>query len=309
MTFDVVIPTRDGRELLEGCLASLDQDERARVIVVDDGSGDDTITWLKSAHPEVRLVALAPALGRFSAVVNAGVRAGSGEAVVLLNNDVVCDPGFLDRLIAPLAADDAVGTVAAVMLKPGRTEIDSYGLEIDATGAGWPRLGGAAWPRTLDERWLLGPSGGAGAYRRSALDEVGLLDERMVAYQEDAELALRLRAGGWHAAGARDAVCVHLGGATFGRRSARQRWAAGWSRGFLLRRLRLGHPGMTARAIVTEAGVCAVDTLQQRDLAALRGRVAGWRHGGDPLPLPAELVNPEITFAAGLRRRRRDAAA
>ena len=133
----------------------------------------------------------------FAEVCNRGAAAGSGEVIVLLNNDVECRPDFLERLIAPLAGDPKVGAVASLMLQPGEAVIDSIGLCADVTLAAFPRLQGrpaelaaGAMPQ------LACPAGAAAAYRRSAWLEVGGLDEAMHAYMEEFDLGLRLRAGG-----------------------------------------------------------------------------------------------------------------
>jgi N-acetylglucosaminyl-diphospho-decaprenol L-rhamnosyltransferase len=310
---DVVIPTWNGWVPLERCLATLArQTAHANVTVVDNGSTDQTAARLAESHRDVRLVRLEANLG-FAAAVNRGIAAGSAPIVVLVNNDVECDPDFLERLTEPLRADARIGSAAGLLLVPGRATIDSYGLELDRTLAAFARFAGLPYPATrLDERHLAGPSGGAAAYRRRALEDVGGFDEAIFGYLEDAELALRLRAAGWACAGARDAVGVHLGSASFGLRSAWQVETAGASRGYLLRRygvLRSGL-GIAAQALVTEAGVALVDALRERRLAAIRGRLRGWRRAGHPRStLAAVAVNPEIGFRESLRRRRAALAA
>jgi N-acetylglucosaminyl-diphospho-decaprenol L-rhamnosyltransferase len=308
---DVVIPTWNGWAPLERCLATLGrQTVAARVIVVDNGSTDGTAE--RVAERGVELVRLEDNRG-FAAAVNRGIAEGSAPIVVLVNNDVECDPQFVERIAAPLRADEAVGSAAALLLFPGRETIDSYGLELDRTLAAFARFAGSPYPATpLDEHHLAGPSGGAAAYRRRALDEVGGFDEAIFAYLEDAELALRLSAAGWRCAGARDAVGVHLGSATFGVRSDWQVETAGASRGYLLRRygvLRSG-PRVAAQALLTEAGVALVDVARERRLAAARGRLRGWRRAGrDRVELAPVAVNPEIGFRESLRRRRAALAA
>ncbi len=64
------------------------------------------------------MVELGANLG-FSAACNRGVRSGGGDVVVLLNNDVFCPPDFIERLVAPLEDDDALGSVAALLVEPG----------------------------------------------------------------------------------------------------------------------------------------------------------------------------------------------
>ena len=80
--------------------------------------------------PEVEVITLAENRP-FAVATNAGTRAGSGGVIVLLNNDVDCRPDFLERLVAPLEADPAVGSVAALLIRPGEERIDSVGLTAD----------------------------------------------------------------------------------------------------------------------------------------------------------------------------------
>src|SRR5215207_7106377 len=87
VTPDVVIPTWNAADMLGRCLHAL-QEEPAAVIVVDNGSVDGTAERVWREFPGVVLVELPENVG-FGRAVSAGVRAGVGEAVVLINNDVV----------------------------------------------------------------------------------------------------------------------------------------------------------------------------------------------------------------------------
>jgi GT2 family glycosyltransferase len=306
-TVDVVIPTWNGRDLLERCLARLAaQTVEHRVIVVDNGSTDGTPLFVRDRFPTVHLVGLDRNYG-FAGGVNRGVAHGEAPVVVLVNNDVECDPHFLERLAAPLVADRRVGMVAALLLRPGRGVIDSYGLECDATLAAYQRFAGASYRGTpLHAANLLGPTGAAAAYRRDAFTAVGGLDERMFAYMEDVDLALRLRCLGWSAAGAPEAIGVHRGSATIGRRSRFQVEVAGASRAYMLRKYGvLGRDLPTAAwALAVESGVTVVETIAGRDLAAARGRLSGWRSvAGQHARIPKEAVNCELGLREGLRRR------
>lgn len=306
---DLVIPSLNGLELLRSCLAHLDtQEVPHRIYVVDNGSSDGTAEWLVEHRPAVRVIALTENLG-FGAAVNRGMAAGDSEMVVLLNNDVDVDPGFLAALVAPLRADSRVGSVAGLLLRPGREEIDSFGIEVDVTLAGYARLSGQRLAASrLDEVGLLGASGGAAAFRRAALTDVGWFDERIFAYSEDVDLALRLRAAGWAARAAPDAVGVHLGGASFGVRSAWQSEVAGASRAYVIRKygvLRAG-AAVAIRTLSFELGVAAVDLLTRRRWSAVRGRVRGWKLGRGIAaidPLPVDAVNLRLNWRMSLRRR------
>jgi N-acetylglucosaminyl-diphospho-decaprenol L-rhamnosyltransferase len=307
-SIDVVIVAYGRYELTDSCLRHLGEQTLAhRVILVDNGSTDDTRERLAREWPAVRVESFDDNRG-FAEACNRGVEAGSGEVVVLLNNDVDVHPDFLERVVAPLEADPSVGSVAALMVQPGERYIDSAGLVADVALASFPRLQGQEVAFARSERPLLvGPAGTAAAYRRSAWEQVGGLDEAIFAYMEDFDLALRLRSAGWRTVLASDAVGVHLGSATHGHRSAWQRRHGGFGRGYLLRRYGLLRGRTAARTLATEVVVVLADLVISRDLAALRGRMDGWRAGRRAPRLsqpPPEAVDETIGFRDSLNLRR-----
>jgi N-acetylglucosaminyl-diphospho-decaprenol L-rhamnosyltransferase len=308
LSIDVVVPTCDGWELTERCLGHLQEQTRPHtVIVADDGSTDGTPEAVVRHFPAAQLVETGGNLG-FAIACNRGAQAGGGDVIVLLNNDVDCPPDFLERLVAPLAGDAEAGSVAAVLLQPDSGLLDSVGITADRTLAGFPRhhrrpLAEAAAVSPV----LTGPSGAAAAYRRSAWEDAGGLDEGVFFYLEDLDLALRLRSAGWKAAVALDARAVHRGGASIGRRSARQRRLAGFSRAYFLRRYGLLRTRAAPRVVITEAAVVAADALLARDLQAFGGRLEGWRAAANrprrSAP-PGEAIEHSIGLLQSLRLRR-----
>jgi GT2 family glycosyltransferase len=305
---DVVVVAYNRYELTDSCLRHLRaQTVEHRLVVVDNGSTDETRARIVSDWSQAQLVSFERNRG-FAEACNRGVAAGSGEIVVLLNNDVDCHPDFLERLVVPLEQDGQVGAVAALMLQPGELLIDSTGLTADVTLAGFPRLQGLDAAEAIRELPVLaGPAGTAAAYRRRAWEQVGGLDEAIFAYMEDFDLALRLRSAGWKAVVAPGAVGVHLGSATHGHRSATQRRRGGFGRGYMLRRYGLLRGRTALRTIATETTVVLGDLVISHDLAALRGRVSGWRAGakGERLPRPpAEAIDGAISFRDSLALRR-----
>jgi N-acetylglucosaminyl-diphospho-decaprenol L-rhamnosyltransferase len=308
LTIDVVVPTYDGWELTERCLSHLQQQTVPHnVIVADDGSTDGTPEAVVRDFPSARLVETGGNSG-FAIACNRGAQAGDGDVIVLLNNDVDCPADFLERLVAPFAGDAEAGSVTAVLLQPDSGLLDSVGLTADRTLAGFPRHHG----RPLAEAAvvspvLTGPSGAAAAYRRSAWEDAGGLDEGVFFYLEDLDLALRLRSAGWKAAVALDARAVHRGGASIGRRSARQRRLAGFSRAYFLRRYGLLRTRAAPRVVITETAVVAADALVTRDLQAFGGRLEGWRAAGNrprrPAP-PGKAIEHSIGLLQSLRLRR-----
>ncbi|MCW3018208.1 MAG: hypothetical protein JWN10_516 [Solirubrobacterales bacterium] len=298
-----MIPTAGRYDLTRDCLSHLARQTHPHTVIVsDNGGSDETAEQLRREWPAVRLIRSADRLS-FAAACNRGAHAGEGEVVVLLNNDVYCRPDWLERLVAPLQDEPRTGSVACLLVQPGERVIDSVGLCADRTLAGFPRLAGQPVARARDAYpRLAGPAGAAGAYRRTAWDEVGGLDEAIFAYAEDLDLALRLRSAGWDAAAAPEAVGMHLGSATHGHRTAWQRRHAGFARGYLLRRYGVLRGRQALRALAVEAAVVLGDTLLSHDLAALSGRVSGWRsaRGLADRSAPVAAFDPEIGIRGSL---------
>jgi GT2 family glycosyltransferase len=301
LSIDVAVVAFNRYDLTSSCLTHLAAQTREhRLIVCDNGSTDGAgervaADWQAATHLRMETNR------GFAEACNATIAAGNGDVVVLLNNDVDCRPDFLERVVAPLEADPAVGSVAALCIRPGGERIDSIGLTMDRTLSPFPRLQGqpvaeASSPATV----LVGPAGTAAAYRRSAWEQVDGLDERIFAYGEDFDLALRLRAAGWETVGAPDAAGIHLGSATHGHRTARQRRNGGFGRAYLMRRYGILRGRAALRAAFTEALVIAGDAVISRDVEALRGRLAGWRAAAG---LPRRQLPPAAAFDEGITLR------
>jgi GT2 family glycosyltransferase len=218
MNMSVVIPNWNGRRWLPGCLASVGrQDLRpAEVIVVDNGSGDGSLGFLRAEHPGVRVISFATNTG-FGHAANAGTFAARSELVALVNTDVVLASDWLSRMSHPLRADRGIASVACKMLSlhdPTRVYDAGDVLRRDGACEQRGRFG------RDDGRWdapgeVFGACAGAALYRRAALLEVGGFDERYFAYLEDVDLALRLRLAGWRCA-YEPAVAFHAGEGTSG---------------------------------------------------------------------------------------------
>jgi len=305
-SIDVVVPAYNRYELTASCLRHLRaQTIGHHVIIVDNGSTDDTRARLRSEWPDVQVECFDENQS-FPKACNRGVAAGSGDVIVLLSNDIDCRPDYLERLASPLG-DPTVGSVAALLLQRDGERIDGIGFMVDVTLAAFSRHQGLpAAAAGRDAPPLLGPGGGAAAYRRTAWEQVGGLDETLIFYMEDVDLAVRLRLAGWRAVAEPKAVGVHLRSGTLGASPAAQRRYGGFGRGFMLRRYGLLRGRTAARTLLTEAIVVLADTVMSRDLAALRGRIAGWRAARTRPRLglpPREAIDTSIGFRASLARR------
>lgn len=275
----VYIPNLNGGEMLAMTLESLAPFGDTRVVVVDNGSEDDSVAIVRERFPEVELIALEENIG-FGRALNLAVRQAPGDLLIFLNNDVECETGFVDSLVGALA--EGIDAVAAVLVQRDAPElIDSAGVMVEGDtlmafdymhGERVESLAGAAAP--------LGPTGGAALFRRAAFERVGGFDERIFVYYEDVDLALRMRAAGARCALAPDARALHAFSATLGSRSGAKFERTGWSRGYLLRRYGvLSRPGPAARALLCESAIGAGQLLRARTARGIRGRIRGWRAG------------------------------
>jgi GT2 family glycosyltransferase len=199
MSVSVIVVTWNGLHVLQNCIAALDQQTLGHeLIVVDNGSQDGTCAWLAMHAAHARAVALPVNLG-FAGGSNAGLRVASGEYLVLLNNDTLAAPDFLETLIAPLLDNDQVAAVAGVLTFAHQPEvIASAGIAPSRDGLHRDLLALRSVATLPDQPVeIFGASGGAVCYRRTALDDVGLFDEGYFNYLEDADLAWRLQLREW----------------------------------------------------------------------------------------------------------------
>jgi GT2 family glycosyltransferase len=303
MNSDVIVVTwRSGARVLR-CLERIAaQHPGERTFVVDNASRDGTLEGVRSRFPAVRTLELSENRG-FGAAVNAAAATGTGEAIVLVNDDVEIEAGCIAAITGPLREDERCGMVAGLTLMPGGALVDGFGIELDVTLAAYNRLRGVA--SGAQPGRLAMPSGGLACYRRAAFEQVGGFDELLFAYGEDVDLGLRLRLAGWTAEAAGGARGIHEGAASVGSGSARQRELAGFARGFLLRRYGILRSRAAPRALLVEALVVGWGVVRHRTLTPLRARRRGWRAAsGTRHAPPAQAIDATISLAEALRRLR-----
>lgn len=215
----VIIPNWNGAALLPACLDSLRAQtyRRLEIIVVDNASTDDSVALVRERYPEVRLVVLPENRG-LTGGVNAGIRAAQGEIIALLNNDAEAEPAWVEALVQALEAHPEAGSAASKMLLHDRRDVlnsagDTYGLDgIPGNRGVWERDAGQ-YDHDIE---VFGACGGATAYRRAMLDEIGLFDEELFMYCEDVDLAWRAQIAGYRCVFAPAARVYHRLSATGG---------------------------------------------------------------------------------------------
>jgi N-acetylglucosaminyl-diphospho-decaprenol L-rhamnosyltransferase len=303
----VYIPNYNGGARLERTLRSLREQSRpADVVVVDNGSADDSLELLRKRFPEVTVLALARNIG-FGPALNRAIATHPADSLLLLNNDVECEPRFVEAFLDSLG--EGVDSVAGILVQEQAPDlIDSAGVLADRTLMGFDHLHGEPLAAAAVAAAPLGPTGGAALLRRQAFERVGGFDERIFLYYEDLDLALRMAADGAVCRLAPEARALHAYSASLGANSGRKFAHTGWSRGYMLRRYGvMRQPRLALRALACEGAICAGQLLLDRSTAGLRGRLRGWRDGGglEPRRVDSErLLDIGLRQALELRRRR-----
>jgi GT2 family glycosyltransferase len=220
---DIIIPNYNGAAHLPACLDALRRQTRRDfyVVVVDDGSTDESRELLARFYPEAQVIALPHNRG-LAAAVNAAFHATGGEYVVLLNNDTEAHPRWLESLIGALDRYPEYAFAASkLMLFDRRDHIHSAGDYYRVDGVPGNR---GVWQHDAGQynvmEEVFGPCAGAAAYRRAALEELTengqVLDEDLVMYCEDVDLNLRARLRGMRTVYVPRAVVYHKLSATGG---------------------------------------------------------------------------------------------
>jgi GT2 family glycosyltransferase len=277
--------------------------------VVDNGTGSPELDRSTGALEGAEVLRLEENLG-YSRAVNLAARRAEGEAIVLLNDDSVVDPGYVEALTRALDPASGMVMAAGVMRdtsSPGL--IETAGIEVDRTLLAFDYLNGEP-VEVLDGGVPdpIGPSGAAAAFWREAFDEVGGFDEALFAYGEDTDLALRLRTAGGSCRLARDARGLHEHSATLGSGSPGKDYLMGYARGYLLRKWGVLRPRRIPAVLARELTWVAGQAVLDRNLAGLRGRVNGLRRAVpvEPYPPAAVLLDPpSLAATLGRRWRRR----
>lgn len=221
----VIIVNHNGAHLLHECLEALLRQTHPsyEVIVVDNGSTDKSEQLVREKFPTVHFLKLGANLG-FSGGNNRGIEAARGVYIVLLNNDAVPEPQWLEELCKAMKQNPRVGLCASRMMFYGTDRIDCTGL----SWLVWGRSRNLGWREKCQEKHLqarevFGACAGAALYRKKMLDEIGLFDEDFFLYAEDLDLSFRAQLAGYQCLYVPTAVVHHHAGATTGTPQGRAR--------------------------------------------------------------------------------------
>jgi len=298
----VVIPNLNGRAILGECLTCLRAQTypNFEVIVVDNGSSDGSVEWVRERFPEVRVIAL-PANQGFAGGCNVGIRAARGTLIATLNNDARAEPTWLAEMVRVIE-QPGVGMVASKMLRASNPAlIDSAGICVDRLGIAWDRCAGHPADEADVEVDVFGPCGGAALYRRALFEDVGLFDEDFFCYLEDVDLAWRALAAGWRCRYAPRARVYHDHSATAVENSPFKRYHLGRNKIWMIAK---NYPSpavwwlLPAIAVYDLAGALTIAAAELARGASLSSALAGFRGRLDGLRGLPRAVRKRRAFQA-----------
>ena len=208
----IIIPHWNAVQFLPTCLAALKAQTypHIEVIIADNNSTDGSRELIRAEYLWVRLVELDRNYG-FTGACNAGIRAAKGELVALLNNDTEVEGGWAAAVIEAFSRDPQVGIVASKMLLfDKRDHIHTAGDYFTVDGRAGNR---GVWQKDEGqfdrEEYVFSACGGSSVYRKTLLDEVGLLDDDFFFSLEDIDLAWRAQLAGWRCLYTPRAIVYH----------------------------------------------------------------------------------------------------
>lgn len=215
----VIVVNWNGEKFIKSCLSSLriQTYPKKEIILVDNGSWDNSLAIVEKYFPEVRVIKLAQNCG-FAKANNIALEQAKGEFICLLNNDAFPENNWMEELVKTIKTYPEAAAVGSKMLNFDNREI------IDSAGDGYTRMG---WPDKIGSgtkindkyeriRAVISICAGAALYRRSVLDKIGFFDEDFFSYLEDVDLSLRINMMGYNCIYVPSGIVYHVGSATTG---------------------------------------------------------------------------------------------
>lgn len=202
----------NGKKFLKECFDSLMNQtfKDYELMMVDNGSTDGSIEFMRDNFPQVKLVCLGHNLG-FCRAMNAGMKLAKGEFLALFNNDVVVDRNWLSAMHSALKNNPEVGICASKILFYNEPDkINSVGDLFSISGEAHNRgIGEKDNGRYNKAQAVFSASAAACIYRHKMLEEIGLFDEDFFNTYEDMDLGFRAHLKGWDCLYVPEAVVYH----------------------------------------------------------------------------------------------------
>jgi GT2 family glycosyltransferase len=206
----IIIPNFNGLSLLKECVNSIRMHTSSpyEIIVVDNGSSDGSVAYC--AKERVKLVSL-PINRGFPAACNLGLHISTGNALMLLNNDTILTPNWLDNLQRSLYSSEDVGMVGPITNHAsGKQQIQDPFTNVNDMAAKYNSPDPSKWQ---DANRLVGI---CLLFKREMFEKIGFMDERFTpGHYEDDDYCYRARLAGYRLLITGDCFIFHHGSASF----------------------------------------------------------------------------------------------
>lgn len=213
----------NGMKYLNNCLSSVMNQTypNYEVILVDNGSTDGSVEFVRTRFPCVKLIEL-DAHARVATARNIAMDRSNGKYILTLDNDAVMDPTCTEELVRVAESDENIGSCQAKILKfDNPSIIDHIGFFRSKKGRvtthlmGYGERDNGQYDKSQE---IVCTSSCAALYRQNAVVEVGKWDDDFFYMDEDADLGLRLESLDWRSVYVPNAKVYHVGSGTTGRR-------------------------------------------------------------------------------------------
>ncbi len=212
----VLIPNYNGKKWLEKCLPTVEKSTypNVEILVVNNGSTDDSAEFLEKNYPKVRVVEIKKNRG-YAGANNLGVKKASGKYILFLNNDTQVTSNFLELLVAKIEKDKTIGAVQPQIRHMIRREvIDSIGSFFTFTGFLYHY--GYFQPheqkKYQKELSVYSVKGACFLMQKKDYIDLGGIDESFVTYVEESDLCHRILLSGKKIIYVPQSVVYHFGG-------------------------------------------------------------------------------------------------
>ncbi len=219
----IIIVNWNGIKILPRCLEALQAqtNQNFEIIVVDNGSTDQSSEGLENRYPNLSVMQLGRNLG-FAAANNRGASAARGKWLALLNNDAFPTPNWLEKLLDCARENPSFSFFACQLVSDADEKIlDGAGDIYHISGMAWHRGRGklASDFHSISGNQpieVFSPCAAAALYDRQSFLDIGGFQERFFSHHEDVDLGFRLRLIGKRCLYVPQAIVRHIGSASFG---------------------------------------------------------------------------------------------
>ena len=219
LVVSIVVLNYNGKEYLERYFESLLKINypNTELILVDNGSTDGSVEFMREKFPSVIIVTTGKNLG-CGGGFNAGMQQAKGDILVNLANDTAVHPEFANELVKIFQSDKKIGACVCKILHPDGKILDSAGDYLTISGFLFHRGNEEADHGQFDRvEDLFAGKGTAIAFKASVLREVGMFDSDMFVFFEDADLCWRIHLAGYRIVFVPQSIVYHYFGGVLGK--------------------------------------------------------------------------------------------